>query len=189
MIAIITICSLNVKKENARAALAYLLLLLHWLLCIGSWAAFAADILSPEAFAERFAQGLRKALPSAIVTVKGAELVLKDPASGTNTSLVLENAYTDYRHDPARLDHLLTAYITAMRQARSAQATPRQDGGEPTGQKIDRARIVPVIKDRQWIDHNLNGLKARGVTAEGAHALTRTLFVYRNGGFRKFGKG
>jgi uncharacterized protein YtpQ (UPF0354 family) len=129
--------------------------------------AAASDLLPPAAFAERFAEAIRAGLPSAVVTLKEGELLIKDPIRGKDTTLLLRNAYADYAQDPAQLDQLLKSYVAALRQARSAQGgAARNAGGDPAPAKVDRTRIVPVIKDKQWIDDNVNGLKARGLDAE-----------------------
>lgn len=140
--------------------------LLLVLLFVGAGSGLAADLLSPEAFADRFVRAIRAALPSVMVVMNGTEVLIKDPASGKNTALFLNNAYADYAQAPERLDDLLKSYVTALRQSRAAGARPASAVDDPPAAGIDRTRIVPVIKDRQWIDDNASGLKARGVNAE-----------------------
>jgi len=131
-------------------------------------AAAASDRLSPAAFAEHFAQAFRSAFPSVVVRAQDAELLIKDPASGTDTVLQLKNAYADYTQRPEQLEHLLKSHVAAFRQARSAQAGAARSSffaGDVAVAKVDRSRIVPVIKDKQWIDDNVSALKARGLEA------------------------
>ncbi len=122
----------------------------------------AAEVLSPPAFAEHVARAIRAALPSVVVTVRDSEVLVKDPIGGKDATLTLKNAYADYVQDPARLEPLIKSHIAALRQARSA---PRRVAQLEAGasSKVDRTRIVPVIKDRQWVDDNVAGLKARGL--------------------------
>jgi uncharacterized protein YtpQ (UPF0354 family) len=134
------------------------------LLFLGGGSVGASDVMSEQDFAERLAAGLRKGLPTVIVVAKETELVVKNPG-GPETVFVLRNAYAAYKQDPASFDEMLNKHIAALRQARAAKASG-QMSPEQTTRQIDRTRIVPVIKDRQWLDDNLDSLKARGLTTE-----------------------
>jgi len=113
-----------------------------------------ADVLAPRPFAEEFARALKTALPSAVVTVTG-DLQLKiTDARGGDTTMFLTNPYRDYQLDPKRFGHLVQAFAAALSQSRSAPA------------QFDRSRIVPVIKDRQWLADLHKTLKARGADQE-----------------------
>ncbi len=113
-----------------------------------------AETLTPRAFTDEFARAVKAALPSSTVTAVGdLELAISDP-NGRERSLLLINAYKDYSSDPQRLGHLIRAFVAAMTQPRSGQG------------KFDSSRIVPVIKDRQWLDDQRRGFKARGIEQE-----------------------
>ena len=129
--------------------------LLALLICVVALCGIArADVLAPRPFTEEFARALKTALPSAVVTVTG-DLQLKiTDARGGDTTMFLTNPYRDYQLDPQRFSHLVQAFAAALSQSRSAPA------------QFDRSRIVPVIKDRQWLADLHKTLKARGAEQE-----------------------
>jgi uncharacterized protein YtpQ (UPF0354 family) len=57
------------------------------------------------------------------------------------------NAYRGYRNDPGRLQSLVKNFAATLARPARASSTPAV---------LDRSRIVPVIKDRPWLDE-LNG--------------------------------
>jgi uncharacterized protein YtpQ (UPF0354 family) len=128
-----------------------LLILICFLLVCGM---SRAGTLSPAAFTQEFARALTAAAPSTTVTVQGElQLSVKD-AAGLDRTLFLSNAYQDYSRDPARFGELVKASVAAMQQSAKA------------GTKLDRARIVPVIKDRKWLSDLQQTLKAQGKEQE-----------------------
>jgi uncharacterized protein YtpQ (UPF0354 family) len=109
--------------------------------------AICAEMLTPTAFTEEFARALTRARPSANVSVVGdLRLTIKEP-----DGLQLGNAYSEYKLDPGRFDDLVERLATIFWQPADKAAAG-----------LDRTRIVPVIKDRQWLDELHNTLKARG---------------------------
>ncbi len=113
-----------------------------------------ADTLAPAAFTRHLAQALTAALRSSTVTVKGdLELTIRD-ASGREATVFLTNAYNEYARDPQRLNGVVQTYVTALSQPMSA------------GTKVDRSRIVPIIKDRKWLADLHATLGARGAGEE-----------------------
>jgi len=128
------------------------LLLLVCLLVMGSVS--RADTLSPSAFTEEFARALTPAMPSATVKVEGElRLSIKD-ASGLERTLFLSNPYQEYALDPQRFGDIVKRFIAAMLQS------------DKTHAKLDRSRIVPVIKDRKWLSDLQQTLKAQGKEQE-----------------------
>src|ERR1700754_3136053 len=113
--------------------------------------AVCAEMLTPTAFTEEFPRALTPAQPSANVSVVGdLRLTIKEP-DGLVRSIQLGNAYSEYKLDPKPFDDLVEKLATIFwRPADKAAAG------------LDRTRIVPVIKDRQWLDELHNTLKARG---------------------------
>jgi uncharacterized protein YtpQ (UPF0354 family) len=110
------------------------------------------------AFTREVAQALVAALPATKVTVvRDLELRIQAP-DGTQTTLALGNFYGDYVRDPARLGAIVETYVAAL-------TAPKPPSGAVPG-KLDRTRIVPLIKDRQWLVDNHRGYKARGIDAE-----------------------
>jgi len=113
-----------------------------------------ADPLAPPAFTQLFLQALTDAMPSSTVTVKGdLELEIRDP-NGVGRTVHLANAYKDYLLDPTGAGWIVHTLAAAMLQSGKDQAG------------VDRLRIVPVIKDRQWLLGLQQTLKARGVEQE-----------------------
>ena len=129
--------------------------LLGLLIAIVAWCGVArAEKLTPRAFTHEIARALTAALPSTTVTIKDdLELVLSD-RSGLKRTLRLANAYQDYSLDPTRFGEVVQAIVAALSRSGSGQA------------KLDPSRIVPVIKDRQWLVDLHKTLKARGAEQE-----------------------
>ena len=130
-------------------------LLLGLLVAMVAWCGVArADKLTPRAFTDEIARALTAALPSTKVTIKDdLELELSD-RSGLKRTLRLANGYQDYSLDPTRFGEVVQAIVAALSRSGSGQA------------KLDPSRIVPVIKDRQWLLGLQQTLKARGVEQE-----------------------
>ncbi len=129
--------------------------LLGLLIAIVAWCGVArAEKLTPRAFTQEIARALTAALPSTTVTIKDdLELELSD-RSGLKRTLRLANAYQDYSLDPTRFGEVVQAIVAALSRSGSGQA------------KLDPSRIVPVIKDRQWLVDLHKTLKARGAEQE-----------------------
>ena len=130
--------------------------LLGVLLCIAALVVVArADPLSPNSFTGEFARALARAMPSASVTVTGDMEVDVKAATGRHWTVVLRNTYQDYKRDPGLFDEIVKAYAARL-------SAPRPNDVA----KVDRSRIVPVIKHQKWL-HNLHSaLKARGLQQE-----------------------
>jgi uncharacterized protein YtpQ (UPF0354 family) len=112
--------------------------------------------LSPTAFTLEFVRAFAASGTSASVTVKAdLEVNIRYPDGRTLTAY-LANAYKDYSADPARLGELVKAHVVAW--SRPAAGAPAS-----TAAALDRSRIVPVVKDRQWLADLHGTLKARGV--------------------------
>jgi uncharacterized protein YtpQ (UPF0354 family) len=116
--------------------------------------AAGADLLAPRAFTEEFARAVRAVKSSSTVTVKAdLELEMTDP-DGVQRTVILRNAYKDYSIDPQRFGEIVRTTVAAM----------SPPGGEPA--RFDRSRIVPVVKDWQWLQDQHTGFKARGIAQE-----------------------
>jgi hypothetical protein len=100
-------------------------------------------------------------MPSATVTITGdLELGITD-TPGRNLSINLANPYRDYTRDPQRLGAILQVYVKALSSPVAVSAA------------LDRTRIVPVIKDKQWLADMQNGLRAQGVQNVPDYAVER----------------
>jgi uncharacterized protein YtpQ (UPF0354 family) len=147
--------------------------LLVWVFALivvaGSSGPAAAEILTARAFTEAVAQAARSSMPSTKVTVTGdLEYVLKY-ANGASATSNLTNAYADYKRDPRSLNTLIHAQIAALLEA----------GGDADGlPKIERSLIVPVIRNRQWVeDMERRGREKAPSLAPLAEPLNSELFV------------
>jgi uncharacterized protein YtpQ (UPF0354 family) len=102
-----------------------------------------ADTLPPRAFTERVARAVLGAIPAAKVALSGdLQFVVRYP-NGASATSDLGKAYQSYQHDPEHLDDLVQAQVAALVEATG------DDNGLP---KLDRTRIVPIIKDRSWFE-------------------------------------
>lgn len=102
-----------------------------------------AETLTPRSFTEVVARAVTAAMPSAKVTVNEDLQFVVRYANGASATSNLAKAYTSYEREPQTLDDLVHAQITALQEA----------GGDANGlPKLDRSRIIPVIKDRQWFE-------------------------------------
>ena len=116
--------------------------------------AICAEMLTPPAFTQEFARALARTRPSANVSVAGDLKLMIKETDGLVRNIQLNNAYNEYKLDPQRFDDLVATFSAIFSQSASKEAG------------LDRTRIVPVIKDRQWLDELHNTLKARGVAQQ-----------------------
>jgi uncharacterized protein YtpQ (UPF0354 family) len=90
-------------------------------------------------------------MPGLRVEVVGEkELRITDPM-GKESTAFLDNAYTEYRQHPKDLSAVIQKFSAALVES------SRED------ESIDRSRIVPVVKDRNWIKEIQESTKSRGV--------------------------
>ncbi len=102
-----------------------------------------AETLTPRSFTEVVARAVMAAMPSAKVSVNDDLQFAVRYANGASATSNLAKAYKSYEREPQTLDDLVHAQITALQEA----------GGDANGlPKLDRSRIIPVIKDRQWFE-------------------------------------
>jgi uncharacterized protein YtpQ (UPF0354 family) len=114
-----------------------------------------AKTLSPREFAAEFAKALSATLPSATLAFKGDFEITVKLADGKETTAYLDNAYKTYTQDPSRLEDVVRTYVSsvsALIEARQSEAA------------LDRSRIVPIIKNRSWLDGVRKTVEARGKT-------------------------
>lgn len=116
--------------------------------------AICAEMLTPPAFTQEFARALARTRPSANVSVAGDLKLTINETDGLVRNIQLNNAYNEYKLDPQRFDDLVATFSAIFSQSASKEAG------------LDRTRIIPVIKDRQWLDELHNTLKAKGVAQQ-----------------------
>ena len=104
-----------------------------------------------QAFTEKVAQELATTFPDAKFSVAGELAIIRTEADGNHTEVSLENLYRDYSTAPGKLAALVRNFAAAIGEKCSADC----------GGKVDRTRIVPLIKDRAWIEDNRRNLKSK----------------------------
>ena len=133
----------------------------RWLLVAGMVVCFfggarATELLDSRAYTEAVAKALASALPNRTVTVTG-ELELNVRRSEGVQTVWLGNSYGDYQRDPAQFNAIVGVYVGALTEPPDREAVAAMP---------DRAGIVPVVKDRQWINDNVKALRDRGVNVD-----------------------
>jgi uncharacterized protein YtpQ (UPF0354 family) len=116
------------------------------------YASSPSDVMSPSEFTRDFTGALRKAKPELkVIIVRDLELKVTF-ANGHSATSFLDNAYDIYKQDPKTKVDVIQRFI--------ASALETTDG---VRRRVDRARIVPLIKDRPWLEETRQGLLSRGV--------------------------
>lgn len=111
----------------------------------------AASTSPRERFARRIAAALHKARPDCEVrVVSDLELRVRTP-EGDEWSCFLESAWDLHRSDPARFDGLLDRFVGVWLQEPDAYPDA-----------VDPSRIVPVVKDRPWLEETRAHLVEHG---------------------------
>jgi uncharacterized protein YtpQ (UPF0354 family) len=125
------------------------LLLVTLALCCGH---AKGDILTQSEFTQEFAESLSQARPALKVTIV-RDLQLKiTTEDGRDTFSFLNNAYDTYQQNPKARAEILQRYVAA-----SLESIGSLRGG------VDPTRIIPIIKDRPWLEETRKALLARGM--------------------------
>ena len=104
-------------------------------------AGVAAPLLAPAQFAEEFTAAFREVMPNAEVERVGdLELRIGLP-DGTKNHGSLHNAYNNYLLSPERKDEVIRKMAISLRD------TPAM-----MNEAIDKSCIVPILKDRAWVE-------------------------------------
>jgi uncharacterized protein YtpQ (UPF0354 family) len=111
----------------------------------------STEVLSRQAFTEKVAQGLATTFPDAKFSVTGELSITRIEADGSDAELSLDNLYRNYSIAPGEFAALLRDFAATIGEKCSADC----------GGKVDRTRIMPLIKDRAWIEENRHNLKKR----------------------------
>jgi len=107
--------------------------------------------LSQGTFTDLYLAYLKKSATDAEFE-RTADLELKvRMADGASHSIFLDNAYNQYRRDPGQRDEILETYIRSFLEVTSNREAA-----------INPSRIVPVIKDRGWMEGIQATLRERG---------------------------
>jgi uncharacterized protein YtpQ (UPF0354 family) len=107
--------------------------------------------MTPSDFTREFAGALGQARPGLKVAVVRDLQMEVTSATGREPMLFLDNAYDTYKQDPKAKAVVMQRYVNAYLDTM---------GRLP--EEVDRTRIVPVIKDRPWLQEMRQGLLSRG---------------------------
>ena len=108
---------------------------------------------TPAEFTREYAEAFRKASAGTKVEIiKDLELKIT-PDGGNDFTVFLDNAYDNYKPDPKSKDDIINRYVASSLETISG---PQKEAG------LDPARIVPVIKDRAWLEDTRKALLSRG---------------------------
>lgn len=107
--------------------------------------------LSADQFTQAFAKRLKKAQPAINLIVRSDLLLMIKDLGGNETTMYLDNAYSQYLLDPTAVDEILKNYIASFGETTEKSAS------------LERTRIVPIIKDRNWIAEINESVKERGI--------------------------
>jgi hypothetical protein len=112
------------------------------------------EVLTPEEFTREFVETLKKASPGSKVTIlRDLEVKFQVPGAGGESTSFLNNAYDQYKLAPKSRDEVIQRFVAlAVESAAGRQA-------------VDRAAIVPVIKDREWSEDARQAWLSRGAKA------------------------
>jgi hypothetical protein len=112
-----------------------------------------AETLSPRAFTEEIANAVRTAVPSAKVWIERELEVEITYSNGQNVLAELTTSYNVYRNEPERLQGIIDLHIQRLKSDEYAKALV----------KLDHSSIIPVVKNRKWLEDSERRIKAAGV--------------------------
>lgn len=96
----------------------------------------------PAKFTRDYIAHLKRIKPDAQAKEVGElELEIVFPDSGEPLRAFLDNAFRDFAQSPKDKDAILKRYVGALTESRASAATP-----------IDPARILPVIRDKEFVE-------------------------------------
>jgi uncharacterized protein YtpQ (UPF0354 family) len=111
-----------------------------------------SGVISPHSFSEDVAAALRKASPGLKVEIV-QDLQLKlTTTNGKESNCFLDNAYGLYKQDPKAKETVIRKYVE------SGLETLALTGSD----KVDRNRIVAIVKDRPWVKEIRQSLSSSG---------------------------
>lgn len=107
-------------------------------------------VLSPAEFTSRFARHFASSMPRLRVEVTGERDLRITNSKKEDFTAYMDNAYAEYLRHPEDLPTIFQKFGVGLAE------TSREDDS------IDRSRIVPIVKDRNWIREIKESTKSRG---------------------------
>ena len=115
----------------------------------------ALAALSKEAYTREYATVMRAAIPGLKVEiVEPLHLRVTHP-DGTDSTAFLDNAYREYLSDPDARQELIERRVAAWAESIASENAP-----------LDPKNIVPIIKDRAWVEEAMAMSRASGADAD-----------------------
>lgn len=115
-------------------------------------------LLTPAEFTETFVAAFRKYAPHLSIQIE-QELELKVSSSQKkDSSVFLHNAYDLYQQSPKELDNIIQRYVASGADTLAMMDNP-----------VDITRIVPIIKDREWLEETRQAVLDRGMDKAPEH--------------------
>jgi uncharacterized protein YtpQ (UPF0354 family) len=112
-----------------------------------------SGILTPVQFRKEFVGVLCTASPDLEITVvQDMELKIKN-VHGKEHTVFLYNSYDTYKADPKLKDVVVQRFVASLIETIA---------NEQAFEGLDPSRIIPVVKDRQWLEETRNALISRG---------------------------
>jgi uncharacterized protein YtpQ (UPF0354 family) len=119
--------------------------------CVLGWS--QPSNLSPAAFTELYVEELRKAQPEFEADIEREMQVKITSPDGQAWTSFLNNAYESYEQAPETLDEVMDMYVSAS-----------VDTWSDAFSDLDRATIVPIIKDRPWLAESRHAMALGGLS-------------------------
>ncbi|MCC6123715.1 MAG: DUF1444 family protein [Pirellulales bacterium] len=115
----------------------------------------SSPILSPSDFTSAYASKMTSEAPKLKVIIKAPLQLRVINAHEKESTAFLDNAYREYKLDQSNLTGLLERYVKASLE------TARDSDKE-----ITSSRIVPIIKDRNYLEETKKALAEKGFAME-----------------------
>jgi uncharacterized protein YtpQ (UPF0354 family) len=109
--------------------------------------------LTPAQFTRAFVEALHVASPDLkIEIIKDLEVKMQKP-NGKDHTVFLYNTYDSYKADPKSKETVMQRFVSSLIE---------NIGNEKAFESLDPTRIIPVIKDRPWLEETRQALISRG---------------------------
>ena len=110
--------------------------------------------LSPDAFTDYYVASLKQASPSLEVeVVHELELKVSEEGGDNQFQTFLDNAYAAYINDQEARDEIIEQFVASQIETFEMHKRPG----------IDPERIVPIVKDRQWMTSVMEAMEENRV--------------------------
>jgi len=109
-----------------------------------------SPVLTPSQFTDEFAKALRASSPGLQVDIVAGLQLRVTSLDGHERISFLHNAYDVYKLDPSAPTEVIQRFIASF----------KTEPGSP--ERIDPACIIPVIKDRAWLEETRQALLDSG---------------------------